>query len=114
MTQLPYSSVESSWLRERLARTTWTDRGEIDDLVRLERFIRQGVHNACSGMHYRMLLDLYPEESLILLREYSENRYQVEVQHRREREIAHHDWARAQGEQAAALREDWVRAGGRP
>jgi hypothetical protein len=114
MAQVPYTSLESVWLRERLAETQWTDRGMVDDLALLDHYIRHGVHQSLSGMHYRMLLDRYPEESLILLREYSEDRYQAEVQHRRERQRRHDDWASAALGEESALHEDWLRAGGRP
>jgi hypothetical protein len=114
MARFPYSRVESSWLREQLAETPWTERPRIDDLVRLDHYIRHGIHQSLSGMHYRMLLDRYPEESLILLREFSEDRYQAEVQHRRERQRRHESWMQAQQDDEAALHEDWLRAGGRP
>jgi hypothetical protein len=114
MANLPYSSVESFWLRERLAETPWMERRKIDDLIQLDGFIRHGIRQWLAGMHYRMLLDQYPEESLILLREFSEDRYEAEVQHRRERQRRHEDWTAAAREKEAEQHDDWLRAGGRP
>ena len=118
MKQKKYSSVESPYIRSRIASTPFQDRKVIDDLIRLHKWIRCEPTTASSARAYGALRRRHHEAWLALLREYSEAEYAAwiadheraerEEQERLERE------ARQEEVREQAELEDWITAGGLP
>lgn len=107
-----YTEVTSEHLKRLIAITPWEMRQSIDDLVRLHRYLVQGVRGVYSGMHFSQLQRDYPHDYLILLRELGADRYEEELLRRRQLAAEQQLHERESAERLAARHADWLAAGG--
>ena len=108
----PYDGITSPYIQERLSQTSWEDHGEIDDIIRLEKLMRNGYHGMASSMNFHGLKGKYPDAYLALAKEIDPDLYD-----RVKAEQAEQNEKRAQASLEAEKRtclakESWKRAGG--
>jgi hypothetical protein len=63
------SSISTQFVRDRLRETSWANRQYIEDLYRLERFLKQGIGGLTSAYLFKSLSDMYPVERECIKRE---------------------------------------------
>lgn len=107
-----YTEVTSEHLKRLIAITPWEMRHAIDDLVRLHRYLVEGISGFCAGMHFSQLQRDYPHDYLILLRELGEDRYEEELLRQRRRAEERRRYEHESAERSAARHADWLAAGG--
>jgi hypothetical protein len=107
-----YVEIESPKILERLVHTKFEDREKIDDLIKLERYVRDGAQGMAGNMQFRLLRSKYPEEFLAFLQSESPERYQAELQRQAEQKLQDQQAAVKRAKEIEEQRQDWHAAGG--
>lgn len=114
--------IRTRFVRDRLAETTFAFHGSIGDLIFWESIAAQGgPHGFASAMFYHPFEQRYPVECRCVRAELKDGSYtdpeayralrqEHAAEERRQREAL----AREREAQRGALRDAWIRAGGRP
>ena len=118
MTQRKYSSIDSPYIRSRIASTPFEDREIIDALVQLHDSIRNPPTGAFSAQGYDVQRRRHYDAWLAMLREHSEDAYRAQLESdagavRNQQERLEREAEEKRSKERAEL-EDWLRAGGLP
>ena len=115
------NNTNSPYLLQKIAATSWKNRDYINDLLRLERMIRNGPQGYAGGQIYFLLREKYPVELLELLKEVSPQRYEAELAQQQKAVIdkASYEEKMATAEKQETEREkeayaNWIALGGKP
>ena len=114
---MKYSDVSSPYIKAKIACTAFQDRGYINDLIRLGRWIRSPPGGCYGNQAYDLLCMRYPDEYIGLVREARGDAAAVEEQLRVEetarcRSHALRELQQAEAESLHQEKEDWIAAGG--
>jgi hypothetical protein len=111
---MEYSEIKSAYIKNLLQETSWQDHKKVDDLIKLHNYIINHPKSFIPGMHYTHLMQQYDNEFLVLLKEYSEQAYDIEIKKRnafRDRLIIEE---KKEEEIIVNQRNEWIKAGGKP
>jgi hypothetical protein len=70
-------AMQSSFILSKIKKTSWKNRGYINHLLLLFRFMQKQKLSPLEGQHYFLLRNRYQEEYVELLRETNPLKYQV-------------------------------------
>ena len=108
---------KTEFLRKIIKKTKWKDRQYVHDLLNLEKYILGELNCGwTTGYLINRLLDEYPDEHIVMLKElklYRKylNQKQEEKRKEREDELAYKRWEKKKTD---AERKAWLEAGGKP
>jgi len=115
------NNINSPYLLQKIAETSWKNRDYINDLIRLERMIQKGPQGFAGGQIYFLLREKYPVEFLELLKEASPQRYEAALADQQKSKIKKASYeekiATAEKQQAEREKEayaNWISLGGKP
>ena len=83
---MDYNNIESPFILEKIKTTTWAKRDYINHLLSIYRMIRKEHLSAIEGQSFLMLRGMYKKEYPMLLKEYSPEKYEKQLQINLERE----------------------------
>jgi len=111
---MKYSTINSDYLKKLIQSTTWSDHQKIDELISLTNYIQHPPRTFNGGMHYSYLKSKYESDFLLLLKEFSEAKYQDELSKRKAETVSIKKLEKSVIRKDSALIKDWLKAGGRP
>lgn len=111
---MKYSQVASPYLKSMISQTSWDNHVLIDDLIKLEEYLRKGWPSTYIGsLHYASLKYNHHNHYLNLLKEIDIEKYnQVMIDMEREKKISEENSVKISKE-SEENRNDWVIAGGK-
>jgi len=109
-----YTSIESLYIKNKIKELSWDKHSYIDNLIRLYKFIKSPPSQWLADMQYAALKSQYKEEYLNLLKEFSLELYEVELQRRKTFFEERERYLLEMKKDEHLSKEDWLRAGGKP
>ncbi len=119
--RISYAAAKSNLVKDLIRSSSFSSarqRAYIDELLRLEEFILEGVHGFASGMHYNHLKYRHPQEWSRIYEELKPDQFR-EICKREELEEAerkHEEEVRKADEKRweERARQEWISLGGKP
>ena len=109
-----YSQITSSYIKLLISQTNWENHVLIDDLIKLEEYIKKGWPSTYIGsLHYASLKYNHHNHYLNLLKEIDIKKYnQVMIDLEREKKISE-ETEIINSDRINEIKKDWLIAGGK-
>ena len=115
---MAYKNIKSEYIRQKLRKTKWKDSEYIDDLIRLEDCIVNGVQGFAHAMAYSGLKDKYREEWEAIYMELEPERGRIIIERQRKQEEKwkkeEEEYEKKRKKKLEEMLKDWEEMGGQP
>lgn len=105
--KIKYSKIISPHIKDVIAKTQWNEKHKVDSLIQLDHFIRNGVKNWIGSLLFHNLKIAYPNDFLILLKEYSTEEFNQHLTSIDKKKSLVTD------SDIEKTKKDWIKAGGK-
>jgi len=118
---MKYSNIKSPFIKKQLQNTTWDNRIYIDDLVKLHRYMTDGIKSWIAASLFSELTYKYRREYLELIKEdidLNPNEKRIKIYPKLINDMIQRNkkirqWKKEDLRKEKLMRKDWLSAGGK-
>lgn len=107
---MKYTEVKSTLIKSKIQGANWSEKEEIDQLIKLEKYILNPPHGWAANLHLHHLKSTFSSEYLELLKELSPDKYAKEVTLLNDAKLIAVEIEQINQK----IKENWLKAGGKP